>query len=376
MIRIFVFSLVFLALTCCSSPPDAVIGVDNPATPAASTKGAVKHTIYIATTRAKSDDPQVLFTGEREPLSLNFAKVDVYVPPNHKVGYVERPSSVPPDPRNDFVILEPEIFADKTPFKASLNRDLKTRPRDQREVLLFVHGYNTDLVDAVLRVAQFKHDSGFTGIPVLFTWASRGKTLDYVYDLNSALHARDDLLTTADVVASTKLSGLNIVAHSMGNLLTVEAMRQDQLLGSFNSSGKIRTIVLASADIDADVFVKQLQPFPKTARKFYVLISENDKALAFSRRIAGGIDRVGDESGDKLAELGVKVIDLSKVDDTSSLIHSKFADSPEIVQLIGRRMNEGDSFVNPPSRSVLQNLPDAARVLVQPSGTGGILVFQ
>ncbi|MEP2703395.1 MAG: alpha/beta hydrolase [Roseibium sp.] len=376
MIRINVFALVILALTACSSPPDAIFGVDNPATPAATTKGATKHTIYIATTRAKADDPEVLFTGERKPLSLNFAKVDVYVPPNHKVGYVERPSSVPPDPKKDFVILEPEIFADKTPFKASLNRDLKTRSRDQREVLLFVHGYNTDLVDAVLRIAQFKHDSGFTGIPVLFTWASRGKTLDYVYDLNSALHARDDLLTTADVVASTGLSGLNIVAHSMGNLLTVEAMRQDQLLGSFNNSGKIRTIVLASADIDADVFVKQLQPFPKTARKFYVLISENDKALAFSRRIAGGIDRVGDESGDELVKLGVKVIDLSKVDDTSSLNHSKFADSPEIVQLIGRRMNEGDSFVSPPARSVLQNLPNAARVLVQPSGTGGILVFQ
>lgn len=210
-------------------------------------------------------------------------------------------------------------------------------------------------------------------MPVLFTWASRGKTLDYVYDLNSALHARDDLLETADAVASTSLSGLNIVAHSMGNLLTVEAMRQDQLLGSFNNSGKIRTIVLASADIDANVFVKQLQPFPIQARKFYVLISENDKALAISRRIAGGVDRVGDEPGDELAKLGVKVIDRSKVDDTSSLNHTTFAGSPEIVQLIGRRMNECDSFVNPPSRSVLQNLPDATRLLPRPGGQGGIL---
>jgi len=100
-------------------------------------------------------------------------------------------------------ILDSEVFADTPPFRASLNQNLKTRSRDQREVLLFVHDYNTDLVDAILRVAHFKHDSGFSDIPVLFTWASRGKTLGYVYDLNSALHARDDLIVEADIVAST-----------------------------------------------------------------------------------------------------------------------------------------------------------------------------
>jgi len=40
-------------------------------------------------------------------------------------------------------------------------------------------------------------------------------------------------------------------------------------------------------------------------------------------------------------------MDLSKLDDTSSLNHTKFANSPDIVQLIGRRLNEGDSFVDP-----------------------------
>jgi esterase/lipase superfamily enzyme len=297
---------------------------------------------------------------------VNFAKVVVSIPPGHKGGNVERPASVPPDPQREFVILEPEVFAGAGEFKGAINQTLARRNPGQREILFFVHGYNTDLVAAVLRTAQFKHDSGFAGIPVVFSWASRGRTLDYVYDLNSALYARDDLLATAELVASTRTEGLNIVAHSMGSFLTVEAMRQDQLRGGFNNSGKIRTIVLASPDIDADVFAKQLQPFPKSERKFYVLISENDKALAVSRRIAGGVDRVGDEPGSELAKLGVTVIDLTKIDDTSSLNHTKFASSPDIVQLIGQRMNEGDSFDDSQRRNVFQILPAAVKVVSGP----------
>ena len=134
-----------------------------------------------------------------------------------------------------------------------------------------------------------------------------------------------------------------------------------------HDSGKIRTVVLASPDIDAEVFAKQMSVFPRSDRKFYVLISDNDKALAVSRKIAGGVDRVGDEPGDLLAELGVTVIDLSKVDDTSSLNHTKFADSPEVVQLIGQRMNEGDSFDDSSRRNVFRSVPAAVDIVVDQS---------
>jgi esterase/lipase superfamily enzyme len=66
--------------------------------------------------------------------------------------------------------------------------------------------------------------------------------------------------------------------------------------------------------------------------------------LAVSRKIAGGIDRVGDAQAARLASMGVTVIDLSQVNDRSSLNHTKFADSPEMVQLIGRRLNAGDQL--------------------------------
>ncbi|WP_247653876.1 alpha/beta hydrolase [Labrenzia sp. PHM005] len=360
-----------LTLISCGSPPANIIGIDNPLMPAVSVAGTAFQTVYIATTRRRAEDPAVLYSADRKPAGANFSKVVVSIPANHKVGTVQRPATLPPDPRHDFVILDPAAYETPGLFRKAINTAIAQRPSDAREVMLFVHGYNTDLPDAILRTAQFAHDSGFTGIPVLFSWASRGKTLQYVYDLNSALHARDELIDTAELIASTKASGVNIVAHSMGNLLTIEAMRQDQLLGSFNNSQKIKSIVLASPDVDAQLFEKQLRPFPKQARKFYVLVSDNDKALAVSRKIAGGIDRVGDEPADELAKLGVTVIDLTKIDDTSSLNHTKFANSPEIVQLIGRRMNEGDSFLQPPSRAALSTIPAAVSVL---SGRGQAVI--
>jgi esterase/lipase superfamily enzyme len=362
MVRILI-AVLLASLAACGSPPDNIIGVDNPLTPASSVEGTTLQTVFVATTRQLAEDPTVFYSTDREPVGINFSKVVVSIPPDHTVGTIKRPTSLPPNPKKEFVILDPVSFEGNNAFRNALNGALGERPRNEREVLLFVHGYNTDLPGAILRTAQFAHDSGFDGVPVLFTWASRGKTLQYVYDLNSALHARDELIVAAELLASTRATGLNLVAHSMGNLLTVEAMRQDQLLGGFNNSRKIKSIVLASPDIDAELFAKQLQPFPREARKFFVLISENDKALAVSRKIAGGIDRVGDEPGGELAKLGVTVIDLTKIDDTSSLNHTKFANSPEIVQLIGERMNEGDSFVASNNQGLGQNLPAAAQLL-------------
>ena len=123
-------------------------------------------------------------------------------------------------------------------------------------------------------------------MPVLFSWASAGKLLDYVYDQNSTLAARNDLIEAGDILVASEARSIDIVAHSMGNFLTVEAMRQAKLQNKFDRSGKLKNVILASADIDLDVFTDQMSVFPRSERRFYVLISEDDKALATSRLLA------------------------------------------------------------------------------------------
>jgi esterase/lipase superfamily enzyme len=341
--KAFLALVMVFVIGACAGPPDAIIGVEGISVPESELAGMDSRDVYILTTRAPSDNPALMFSGDRgEDLSL--AKVRVTIPPAHQTGRLERARMVPPDPRKDFTILDPDVFRSDRAFVSSLQKTLNRRPPSERAVLLFVHGFNTTLTDAIVRAAQFAHDMDFKGVPVVFSWASKGKLLDYVYDLNSTLAARDKLLHGVDLIYQASFTDFDIVAHSMGNFLTMEAIRQDAIKDGFDSKGKIGSVILASPDIDMDVFTAQITQLPRSQRNFYVLISSDDKALGVSRTIAGGVNRVGDADPDRLAELGVTVVDLSEIDDTNSLNHAKFADSPEVVQLIGRRLASGDAL--------------------------------
>ncbi len=82
---------------------------------------------------------------------------------------------------------------------------------------------------------------------------------------------------------------------------------------------------------------------PDERRQFYVLISRDDIALSFSKWLARGVPRVGGSNAEALARSGVTVIDLSQIELDGSN-HTKFAESPEIVQLIGARLSVDGSL--------------------------------
>ena len=77
------------------------------------------------------------------------------------------------------------------------------------------------------------------GVPVLFTWASRGQATAYVYDLNSATAARDGLEHTLRLLLRSNAEKVNVLAHSMGNWVTVEAFRQIRISGDLPPANKI-----------------------------------------------------------------------------------------------------------------------------------------
>ncbi|VTZ24064.1 hypothetical protein MPC4_250070 [Methylocella tundrae] len=59
---------------------------------------------------------------------------------------------------------------------------------------MFVHGFNTTFEDALYLNAQIDCDLQYSGLSVLFTWASRGSVADYIYDKESAYLARDGFI--------------------------------------------------------------------------------------------------------------------------------------------------------------------------------------
>ncbi|CAM5766002.1 hypothetical protein LMIY3S_01673 [Labrys miyagiensis] len=318
------FSLALLAG--CASRPEAGALVSN----ATVVQGATSHDILVATTRARDDRPGTFFNGDRTS-SLNFASIEVSVPPSHKSGNIEWPSSPPGNPQTDFVTRGGEFLDSDKQFIAQLNQRLKSQPRGHRKVLLFIHGYNTLFAEGLYRFTQVVHDARGSAVPVFFSWASRGKTLDYVYDNNSATIARDGLERTIRLLAASDADEINVVAHSMGTWVTVEAFRQIKISGLLPPGGKIGTVVLAAPDIDIDVFKSEMQRIGKPKKPFLIILSKDDRALGLSRFIAGDKDRLG-ASGDaaELTALGAVVVDLSDLKADDSTNHSKFAQIAEI----------------------------------------------
>lgn len=335
--------LCVVALVGCGRPPE-LVGIDNPEQPAESLPDVSRHRIFITTTREASDVVGAFFSGERAP-NLGLASVDVTVPPNHVVGELERPKRLPPDPKTEFAVVDPVVYRNDASFVAEVNRELAKRPRSEQKLLLFVHGYNNTTSDAILRLSQFVEDTGFQGVPVLFTWASAARAPRYVYDLNSALVARGKLKELAEVLGKTNANDVDIFAHSMGAFLTMEGLVDAQQSGKLGTRKSISNIILASPDIDIDLFRVQLAQLPRSViEKIYLLVSADDAALRFSRRIAGGVPRVGAANTAELEDLGVTVIDLSQIKDSSSGSHSKFAGSPDVVRLIGEGLNSSGRF--------------------------------
>jgi esterase/lipase superfamily enzyme len=345
---LFVALAVAVTLVACATRPES--GYLSPV--AENTIGATDHTLLIVTTRERDSRPGTFFNGERGK-SVHYATLTVSIPPTHVPGKIEWASTPPGNPATNFVVRDEKSLDDDKAFVQALNAQLAVRPKGSRKVFVFIHGFNTLFAEGVYRFAQIVQDSKATGVPVLFTWASRGKLAAYVYDNNSATAARDDLAHTLRLLLASNADQVNILAHSMGNWVAVEAMRQIKISGDLKYPGKyaskIGDIFLAAPDIDVDVFKSEMRSFGKPRRPFYIVLSKDDKALGFSKFIAGGENRVGADSDiAELEALGATVIDLTDVKGDDPTNHDKFVQlatvAPELRAVLAQGIgSKGDA---------------------------------
>ena len=83
-----------------------------------------------------------------------------------------------------------------------------------------------------IRIAQLQADIKIDGIPILFAWPSQGLVGAYEMDKQSANNSRDYLMALLTMLSSSsEISDIMVVAHSMGAMLTVEALRQLRIEG-------------------------------------------------------------------------------------------------------------------------------------------------
>ncbi len=305
--------------------------------------------MLVVTTRAPDQDPGVLFSGERGRMS--FAEIVVSLPPDarRKTGEVQWPSRLPGNPETDFVAAKVEKL-DRNQAVTLFHKAVQKVPK--RRVLVFIHGFNNRFEDAVYRFAQIVHDSRADVVPVLFTWPSRGSIFAYGYDRESGNYSRDALENLLQTLARDPAVGeVSILAHSMGNWVTLEALRQ-MAIRNGSIPPKIANAMLAAPDVDIDVFRKQVADMTGRRPRFTIFVSQDDRALAVSRRVWGSTARLGAIDPDaepyrsELGKSGITVLNLTKLQTGDRLNHGKFAESPEVVQLIGSRLIEGQPITD------------------------------
>ena len=209
----------------------------------------------------------------------------------------------------------------------------------RRDVLLYVHGYNTTFETAALDAARLSDGIKFRGETMVFTWPSRAKLLDYVYDRESAMWSRDSLeRVLANLMASPSVGSIHIVAHSVGTMLTLEGLRQLYARGGPAVAGRIGAIVFAAPDIDMDVFASSVERLGDLVPKITVIAATNDRALSVSRLIAGGMTRVGSAEKAQLERLGLRVIDASH-EGWGIINHDLFLSNSDIRKVIRRAVD-------------------------------------
>ncbi len=321
--------------------------------------------IFVVSTRKGESDAAseaAIENGARFSLQM------ISMPPGHEPGKVERPAFGSEDPQKHFTVRSRRGL-DETAFFAELASHISGRIGSNRDVLLYVHGFNTSYDEARFRLAQIVGDARFGGVAVLYTWPAAGSLLDYGAAKESATIARDALSGLIHRLSEVPDVGrVHVLAHSMGAWLAMEALRENAISGSPDLNGKLGDVMLAAPDIDLNVFRGQLARLDPS--HVFVLVASNDRALSLSRTLAGDRPRLGaldpNDPSDRAAleDFGVKAYDLSH-ESTGLIGHGTFADAPLAVRTIGAQIT-GQTPQEANIQAVLGEKPVDLRIIAVP----------
>jgi esterase/lipase superfamily enzyme len=316
-----VVRLAALALACsllgCAARPGPEVLSPVPPCP-----GKTRQVSFVVATNREPDPAHPGNFGNGRAGGLSLVRYVISVPPDHKDMHIEWTGASPTDPAKSFATLAAEPL-DRQAFVNATESD--------EGVVVFVHGYNTNFAESVLRMAQLMADNAIRGEAVLFAWPSDGSLPGYVADKDAVTVSRDPLAgLLTQLAARPGKRGITLAAHSMGCWLAMESLRQLRLTGKSEVFSRLDNVLLAAPDIDLDVFRAQVAAVGRLEPPITVLASPDDRALDFSSRLAGDRYRLGelnvrDPRIQELAEAyGFQLIDISNMAATDSLNHDRF----------------------------------------------------
>ena len=250
---------------------------------------------------------------------------------------------------------------DETRFLNSINSLLADAK--EKNLLVFVHGFNVSHEMTLCRTAQLAEDLPFGGVVIAFDWASCAE----MHDL--AIHqryARDEVIaeryfwSLARLLAQLKQTlpqstRLHVMAHSMGNRVTLRAL--NALAGYLTPTGErpgvfpsddttsrfplwrswvelreppIEEIVFAAPDVGAGEFQRLAANVSHLCEGMTLYTSDVDVALESSYHMNQEGYRAGDSRA-SIAVDGLRVVRTSRVSRLDPLGHSYYGSDPSVL---------------------------------------------
>lgn len=332
--------LLVAALSACGSRP----GPHTLDPRIADVPGARIVTIYVATSRERAASGVNRFT-DATSASLNFAVYRVSIPPTHKAGQIEYPGE-DPNPKTEFTVVD-EKPLDKASFLQSVDQ---ASSGGKGDISVFVHGFNTNLPEAVFRNAQLAADSreGNHDVSILFAWPSTAAYSGYLADKAAATASRDQLTELLTLATKERPGGRVLVAaHSMGGWLLMEALRQLKLTGRQGVLDRLK-VILAAPDIDGMVFLAQMRSIGRMHEPMTILVSKSDIALSISSflsrdQIRVGLINIADPQVQEGAKAyNIQLIDISEVKTDDPFGHNGFASLAALAPSVRNRQDTHD----------------------------------
>jgi esterase/lipase superfamily enzyme len=170
-----------------------------------------------------------------------------------------------------------------------------------RDLLIYVHGANTDFDRAAAQAAQFQHFLGRDAVVMVFSWPSAGTLLRYGRDVATARRSESAFARALELLSThTRAAHVNVLAYSAGAMIASPGLARAAADSADSGRLRLGEIYYAAPDIDFPVFVDNLPRYEDHVRRVTVAINMGDRALSFAQRL----HRVSRAGRPNLADIG------------------------------------------------------------------------
>ncbi|MDQ6913274.1 MAG: alpha/beta hydrolase [Verrucomicrobiota bacterium] len=368
-------------------------GCAGPGAPLACPQRTIERSarIFYATDRQKLASDNLAFGSKRtDPPGLHMGWERVALGAGHRLGKVDAAITITPaheqteSPGAALTDALQHSDADisafvETQLRSAIREAARSRGNSRPQVLLFVHGYNTDFDWAVRNTAQLAGDlelvtcSGqVRGVAIAYSWPAQNTLLSYLADEENAEWTQQRLapfVRAISRVCRQQGAELTLIAHSMGARALVRSLAY-LANASEPAAGSERLadhVILLAPDIGKGLFDQYVERFLPLVHHLTIYVSAKDHALGLSSLLHGGHSRLGLIGSTVLAALELTGLRHDDHRDLASVAYHQGHGKVDMIDVTGSVASQfGHSYEDPAFIRDLHELIDRGT----PAGAG------